>query len=212
MQDMDADCQIAATAKIYPNVKLGARVVIEDFCVIGAPPQGHVPGQLETVIGNDSVIRSHVVVYAGNRIGSHFHAGHKANIRESNVIGDHVSVGTLSVVEHHVTIEDDVRIHSQVFVPEYTRLERGAWLGPNVVLTNARYPRSPNVKADLRGPTIRPYAKVGANATLLPGVEIGEHALVGAGAVVTKDVGARAVVAGNPARWIKDLNNLPYEH
>ncbi len=92
------------------------------------------------------MIRSHTVIYAGNTIGRNFQTGNKVNIRESNRIGDNVSVGTLSVIEHHVEIADNVRIHTQVFMPEFSVLEEGCWIGPNVVLTNAKYPLSPGVK------------------------------------------------------------------
>ncbi|MBF0495150.1 MAG: transferase [Deltaproteobacteria bacterium] len=201
---------IAATAIIHPNVKLGNDVVIEDFCIIGCPPMGVASGELETIIGDHSVIRSHTVIYAGNKIGNRFNTGHKANIRELNVIGDNVSIGTLSVVEHHVSIGTGARIHTQVFIPEYTVLEDEAWLGPNVVVTNARYPRSPNVKAELKGALIKKNAIVGANVTLLPGVIIGERALVGAGSVVVGDVDDYAVYVGNPAKFIKSIRDLPY--
>ena len=95
-------------------------------------------------------------------------------------------------------------------MPEYSELHDDAWLGPNVVLTNAKYPVSPGVKESLEGPVIGKGAKIGANATILPGVKIGANALVGAGSVVVKDVPANSVVVGNPARVIKELNNLPY--
>jgi acetyltransferase-like isoleucine patch superfamily enzyme len=162
------------------------------------------------VIGAGAHVRSHTVIYAGNRIGSNFQTGNKVNIRELNTIGDDVSVGTLSVIEHHVEIGHRVRIHSQVFIPEYSILEEACWIGPNVVLTNAKFPMSPDAKKNLRGPVIRRRAKVGANVTILPGVVIGEDALVGAGSVVSRDVPAGAVVVGNPARVIKKLSDLPY--
>ena len=100
-------------------------------------------------------------------------------------------------------IADDVRIHTQVFVPEYSILRKSAWLGPNVVLTNAKYPRSPGVKDALCGVEVGESAKVGANATVLPGIKIGANALVGAGSVVTKDVDDACIVAGNPATLIR---------
>jgi acetyltransferase-like isoleucine patch superfamily enzyme len=201
---------IAKSAKIYSNVRLGENIIIEDFCIIGVPPHGASEDEYETFIGDNSVIRSHTVIYAGNVIGEKFQTGNKANIRESNSIGNNVSVGTMSVIEHHVEIEDGVRIHSQVFIPEYTYLKKEAWIGPNVVLTNARYPQSPNVKNELRGPIIGENAKVGANSTVLPAVEVGDKALIGAGSVVTKNVEAGAVMAGNPAKKIKDVGELPY--
>jgi acetyltransferase-like isoleucine patch superfamily enzyme len=89
-------------------------------------------------------------------------------------------------------------------------LEEQCWIGPNVVITNAKYPRSPRVKEELKGAHVMPGAIVSANATLLPGVCIGVRALVGAGSVVTRDVADGAVVAGNPARFIKKISELPY--
>lgn len=202
---------IASTSRVFAAVKLGENAVVEDFCILGAPPRGAPEGGLPTVIGEGAVIRSHTVIYAGNSIGTNFQTGNKVNIRESNTIGDDVSIGTLSVVEHHVTIGNGVRIHTQAFIPEFSVLEDGCWVGPNVVFTNAKYPLSPGVKAALAGPVIRRGAKIGANATLLPGVEVGEGAVVGAGSVVVRDVPAGAVVVGNPARIIKDVSSLPYE-
>jgi acetyltransferase-like isoleucine patch superfamily enzyme len=195
---------------IYAGVHLPQDARVEEYCVIGIPPRGRAEGELETTMGPGAHLRTHTVIYAGNRIGRNFQTGNKVNIRELNEIGDDVSVGTLSVIEHHVKIGNSVRIHSQVFVPEYSVLEDEAWLGPNVVLTNAKYPVSPGVKDSLRGPVIKRGAKIGANATILPGVVIGENALVGAGSVVSRDVPADAVVAGNPARIIKRISDLPY--
>jgi acetyltransferase-like isoleucine patch superfamily enzyme len=196
--------------RIYENVTLGEGSFMEDYCIVGAPPRGVRDGELATTIGDGAVIRSHTVIYAGNTIGRNFQTGNKVNIRESNRIGNNVSVGTLSVIEHHVEIADNVRIHTQVFIPEFSVLEEGCWIGPNVVLTNAKYPLSPGVKDNLAGPVIRKGAKIGANATLLPGVVIGENALVGAGAVVVRDVPAGAVVVGNPARVVSQVAELPY--
>jgi acetyltransferase-like isoleucine patch superfamily enzyme len=198
------------TQIIFDNVILGIGAIVEDFCIIGTPPRGTPPGELRTLIGDAAVIRSHSVIYAGNRIGRNFQTGNKVNIRESNVIGDNVSIGTLSVIEHHVEIGNDVRIHTQVFVPEFSVLEDGCWIGPNAVLTNAKYPLSPGAKDRLAGPIVRRGAKIGANATLLPGVVVGENALVGAGAVVVADVPPGAVVVGNPARVIRQVAELPY--
>lgn len=199
-----------ATYRLYRGVELGQHHILEDFTIIGVPPHGYGDGALKTVIGASAHIRSHTVIYAGNKIGKRFQTGNRVNIREMNEIGDNVSVGTSSVIEHHVKIGNNVRIHTQVFIPEYSILEDDSWLGPNVVLTNAKYPLSPGVKESLKGPIIRKGAKIGANATILPGIVVGENALVGAGSVVAQDVPDGGVVVGNPARVIKDISSLPY--
>jgi len=203
---------MTSTYRVYPNVEMGEGVMIGDFAVIGLPPRGRKPGELTTHVGSGGQIRSHTVIYAGNIIGDNFHTGHGVMVREENEIGHNVSIGTGSVVEHHVKIGHNVRIHSQAFVPEYSVLEDGCWIGPNVVLTNALHPLCPRAKECLKGPTIKSGAKIGANATLLPDIEIGERALVGAGSVVVSDVPPGAVVVGNPARTVKSIEALccPY--
>jgi len=193
---------------VHPNVILGANCQIGEYVILGVPPRNLPPGALETRIGAEACIRSHTVIYAGNLIGDHFQTGHAVSIRESNEIGDDVSIGTHSIIEHHVKLAHRVRIHSNVFIPEYSVLEEGSWVGPSVVFTNAMYPLSPGAKADLRGPRLMAGAKIGANSTLLPGVVIGRQALVGAGSVVVHDVPDYKVVVGNPARVIKDVREL----
>src|SRR5882724_8790345 len=194
-----------ATHIIHTNVGLGSNHEIGDYVVIGIAPRGSKPGEHETRIGAGASIRSHSVIYAGNRIGANFQTGHSVMIRELNEIGDDVSIGTHSVIEHHVKIGKRVRIHSRVFIPEYSILEDDTWVGPGVVFTNDLYPPSNDI---LKGPHLMPGARVGANATLLPGVVIGRNALVGAGAVVVCDVPDGKVVVGNPARIIKNTSDL----
>jgi acetyltransferase-like isoleucine patch superfamily enzyme len=199
--------------RIYPGVELCRGCSIGDYAVIGEPPRGKKEGELPTVIGESSIIRSHTVIYAGNRIGARFQTGHGALIREENEIGEDVSIGSHSVIEHHVRIGNGVRIHSQVFVPEYTVLEDGCWVGPCVTVTNALHPLCPKVKECMKGPTVRRGAKIGAGAVLLPDVEIGDMALIGAGAVVVANVPPGAVMVGNPARQVKHVSELecPYD-
>jgi acetyltransferase-like isoleucine patch superfamily enzyme len=195
--------------RIIGDVKLGKNIKIEDYVIIGIMPRDYEAG-ITTEIGSDSTIRSHTTIYAGNKIGKRFNTGHGTRIREYNSIGNNVSIGTNSVVEHHVIIEDDVRIHSQAFIPEYCVIKKGAWIGPRAVLTNAKYPRYPGVKENLRGVVIEENAKIGANATILPGIRIGKNALIGAGSVVTKDVEENTIVAGNPAKFIGYADEVSY--
>lgn len=201
---------MATTIILHPALVLGQDVIFGDYAIIGEPPRGCQPGELETRIGDHSLIRSHSVIYAGNRIGSHFQTGHHVSIRELNQIGDKVSIGTGSVIEHHVSIGNNCRFHSQTFIPEYTICEDDVWIGPNVVLTNAKYPSAPNTKELLSGIIVKKRAKIGANVTVLPGITIGENALIGAGSVVTKDVEAGAVMAGSPAKRINHIDNISH--
>jgi acetyltransferase-like isoleucine patch superfamily enzyme len=198
--------RIHPSALVLSGVHLGPNADVGPFVIVGEPG-GEGPASGDTHIGPDAIIRSHTVIYAGNVIGRMLRTGHGVLIREDNRIGDSVSIGSHSVIEHHVTIGQAVRIHSNVFVPEYTVLEDSCWIGPNAVLTNARYPRSVDVKKSLKGPLLKRHSKIGANATILPGVVIGEQALVGAGAVVVRDVPDGKVVAGNPARIIGDVKD-----
>lgn len=200
------------STKIFPNVHFGENCFFGEFTIIGQPAKGIDPKEVETELGDGAHVRSHTVIYAGNHIGVSFQTGHHVMIRECNVIGNNVSIGTNSVIEHHIKIGNGVRIHSNAFIPEFTCLEDGAWIGPNVVLTNAYHPLCPKAKDCLKGPTIKKNAKIGANTTILPDTVIGEDTLIGAGSVVVEDIPPKVVAAGNPAKVLKRIDELtcPY--
>jgi len=198
--------------RIYPNVRLGKGVVIQDFVVIGVPPRGYEPGQLETVIGDNAVIRSHTVIYAGCRIGDNFQCGHGAFIREFTQIGDNVSVGMNVILEHHCVIGNNVRFQGQAGIAEYSVLEDDCWIGPRVTFTNVLHPTCKKAKECLKGPVIKKGAILGAGVVVNPAVVIGEKALIGSGVLVTRDVPPEKVVFGRPGRIIGDIYSLscPY--
>jgi acetyltransferase-like isoleucine patch superfamily enzyme len=183
---------------ISKDARLGKDIRVEEFVVL----QGNCK------IGDKSLIRSHTVIYPGNIIGKNFKAGHGVLIRENNIIGNNVSIGSHSIIEHDVIIEDNCRIHSNAFIPELTVLGEGCWIGPSVVLTNAKYPNSPATKRKLVGVKVGKNAKIGAGAIILPGVKIGKNSFVGAGAVVTGDVVNDVVVVGNPAKVINRVSSI----
>jgi N-acetylglucosamine-1-phosphate uridyltransferase (contains nucleotidyltransferase and I-patch acetyltransferase domains) len=155
-----------------------------------------------TTIGENAVIRSGTILYCDVTIGNHFQSGHNVMIREKTQIGNRVGIGTSVVIEGNTIIGDDVSLQSMVYIPTDTVIGNKVFIGPNTVLTNDRYP--PTRIGGLKGPQIRDGAAIGANATLLPGVCIGEGALVAAGAIVTRDVPAYKLAIGAPAK-ITDL-------
>lgn len=191
------------------TVHLGAGAEVGAWCILGELVAGRAEPESVLTIGARARIRSHSVIYTGNVIGDDFQTGHGVLVREDNRIGRRVSIGSHSVVEHHVSIADGVRLHTNVFVPEFSQLEEECWLGPGVILTNARYPTSPSAKKELVGPRIGARARIGAGAVLLPGVTVGENALIGAGAVITRDVPPGAVIAGNPGRLLRSVTDIP---
>lgn len=188
---------------IHPTAILCADVVVPDgmrvgpFAVLGLEPEGEhlVPPRF----GIGCVIRSHAAVYRGVLLGQRVHLGHHVLVRQSSLIGDDVSVGSGSVIEHSVTIRARARLHSRTFVPEESYIGEGAWIGPGVMFTNARYPNRPDTKAGLEGVRIGRDAVIGAGAVILPGVTIGSGALVGAGSLVADNVAQGAVVYGGKA-------------
>lgn len=156
-------------------------------------------------IGEQALIRSGTVVYCRVRIGRNFQSGHNVLIREHTRIGDNVLIGTNAILEGNITIGSNVNIQSNVYIPTNSVIEDFVFIGPNVVLTNDKYPLRKDSK--LKGPVIRKGASLGANATILPGVEVGEGAMVAAGALVTKDIPPWTLAIGFPARVI----DLPEE-
>jgi acetyltransferase-like isoleucine patch superfamily enzyme len=138
------------------------------------------------------------VIYADTDVGPGLTTGHRVLIREQTTLGEDVLVGTDTVIEDHCEVGSHVRLQTGVYLPSYTTVGDRVFVGPRATMTNDPYPVRQS--ADLVGPTLADDATVGANATLLPGVHVGERAFVAAGAVVTEDVPADTLAVGAPAR------------
>ncbi len=193
---------------IYKNVTIGKGTILEEPVILGKPPRGREEGELSLVIGDNCIIRPFTTIYSGTTVGNHFQTGQGVSIREDNIIGDNVSIGTNSVLEFGNRIANNVRIHTDCFL-EWVTIEDDVFIGPHVVFTDDPHPmKCPKFKECVGGATVKRLAKIGANATILPGVTIGENAFVGAGSVVVSDVPQNTVVVGNPARALKRINEL----
>lgn len=153
-------------------------------------------------LGKNFLFRSNTVIYNDVTIGDDFKSGHNVVIREDTTIGDNVLIGTNTVVEGECTIGNGVNIQSNVYIPRNSIIEDNVFIGPCACFTNDRYPI--RVKYDLKGPKIRKGASVGANTTFLSNIEVGEGAIVAAGAVVTRSVPSYYLAIGTPAK-IKPL-------
>jgi acetyltransferase-like isoleucine patch superfamily enzyme len=157
-------------------------------------------------LGPGTVVSTGAVVFAGARLGARVIVGDGACVRERCEIGDDVVIGRGSLVENDTSVGAMTKIQAHAYITAYSTLEEHVFIAPCVVTTNDNFMGRTERRHELvRGPTIRRGARVGGGAVLCPGVEIGEEAYVGAGAVVTKDVPSRAVVVGNPARVIRNV-------
>ncbi|QOD11852.1 N-acetyltransferase [Psychrobacter sp. 28M-43] len=145
----------------------------------------------------------HLADVASCQIGKGTRVWQYSVILENAKIGDDCNICAHTLIEGDVTIGNNVTIKSGVYIWDGTRIEDNVFLGPNATLTNDLMPRSKQYPDSFSGIILKKNSSIGANATLLPGVTIGEGAMVGAGAVVTKNVPDYAVVVGNPAKVIR---------
>ena len=201
---------VAETAIVYPGTVLGDGCKILDYAVVGKQPtlgprstakQEELP-PLE--LGAGTVVSTGAIVFAGTRVGARAIIGDQACVRERCDVGDDVVIGRGSLVENDTTIGAMTKIQAEAYITAYSTLEEHVFIAPCVVTTNDNFMGRTEKRRELmKGPTIRRGARIGGGAILCPGIEIGEEAFVGAGAVVTKNVQARMVVVGNPARVMR---------
>jgi acetyltransferase-like isoleucine patch superfamily enzyme len=158
------------------------------------------------VLGAGTIVSAGAILFAGSEIGARVILGDQSCVRERVRIGDDVVVGRGSLVENDTTIGALTKIQAGAYITAYSTLEEQVFIAPCVVTTNDNFMGRTDRRLELmKGPTIRRGARVGGGVILCPGVEIGEEAFIGAGAVVTKDVPPRKIVYGNPARVHGDV-------
>ena len=204
--------EIADTAVVYPGTVLGDGCKILDYAVVGKQPtlsprstakQEQLP-PLE--LGAGTIVSTGAIVFAGTKLGERVIVGDQACVRERCELGDDCVVGRGSLVENDTSVGARTKIQANAYVTAYSQLEDDVFIAPCVATTNDNFMGRTERRHELRkGPTIRRGARIGGAAVLLPGIEIGEEAFVGAGAIVIRDVPARAVVVGSPARQIREV-------
>jgi acetyltransferase-like isoleucine patch superfamily enzyme len=166
--------------------------------IVGYPTSRAVVGEL--VLGEHANLRSGTVIYEGSTIGEGLQTGHHVVIREECVIGSDVSVWSNTVIDYGCRIGNRVKIHSNCYVAQFTEIGDDAFLAPGVTIANDLYPGEGESARVMCGPTIGAGAQIGVNVTLLPYVNVGAGALIGAGSVVTRDIPPGVIAFGNPAR------------
>jgi acetyltransferase-like isoleucine patch superfamily enzyme len=204
--------EIHATAIVYPGTVLGDGVRVLEHAVVGKQPTLSPRSTAKreplppATIGAGSIVSTGAIVFAGTEVGERVILGDQSCVRERVVVGDDVVVGRGSLVENDTTIGARTKIQAEAYVTAYSTLEEDVFIAPCVVTTNDNFMGRTEQRLTLmKGPTIRRGARIGGGAILCPGIEVGEEAFVGAGAVVTKDVPPRALVVGNPARVLRDV-------
>ena len=204
--------EVHPSATVYPGTVLGEGVRVLENAVVGKQPSLSPRSTARreplppTEIGDGTIVSTGAIVFAGSRIGARVILGDQSCVRERVTIGDDVVLGRGSLVENDTTIGAMTKIQANAYVTAYSTLEEHVFIAPCVVTTNDNFMgRTEKRFGSVKGPTIRRGARVGGGAVLCPGIEVGEEAFVGAGAVVVRDVPARAVVVGNPARKIRDV-------
>jgi|TARA_R110002124_G_scaffold263620_1_gene429985 acetyltransferase-like isoleucine patch superfamily enzyme len=205
---------ISEKSVIKENVKIGPFSIIHDYvtlnkgaeigayCEIGIPTK--LAAQASLVIGANSNIRSHAVIYAGSKIGSDFQTGHHITVRENSIIGDSCQLGSRGDIQGDCSIGNYTKMHSDVHIGKKSIVGSYVWLFPEVLLTNDPTPPSET----LVGVTIEDFAVLASKVLVLPGIKIGKDSLVGAGSVVKENIPSGKLATGSPAKVLCNADIL----
>lgn len=203
-----AGCRLGHYAVIREGTVIGDHVRIDDHAVIGKQPMKALTSATSSSekqppcrIGSGSIIGTGAVVYANALIGENCLIADLATVRENVVIGDRTIIGRGVAVENHCTIGSRCKLETNAYITAYSAIGDDCFIAPGVVTSNDNYAgRDPERFNHFKGVTIEDGGRLGAQATLLPGVTVARESLVAAGAVVTRNTEPEAIVAGNPAK------------
>ncbi|MCY0908615.1 acyltransferase [Sulfobacillus sp. hq2] len=197
---------------VHKDVVIGDNVVIGDGAILGKAPARSKTSNLHTgnleplIIGEGTVIGAQAILYRGAKLGRDCFIADQAVIRERCILGAYVVVGQRSTVENDCTIGDYTKLQTAVYLTAHTTVEDHVFIAPMVTTTNDPYVARTEARHDaILGPTIHRAARIGGGAVILPGIHVGQEALIAAGAVVTRDVAAYRLVMGVPARVVRQV-------
>jgi len=195
---------------VHAGTVIGDRCSIEDHAVLGKRPRlarhSTAWGELSPLrLGAGVSVGTGAVIFTGATVGEHTIVGDQTFLRERTSIGEHAVIGRGSVLDNDVQVGARVRVQTNVYLTAFSIVEDDVFVGPCVVTTNDNTMARHSLEAPVVGVALRRACRVGGAAVLTPGVQVGEEAFVAAGAVVTRDVPARAVVMGVPARIVGEV-------
>jgi UDP-3-O-[3-hydroxymyristoyl] glucosamine N-acyltransferase len=211
-----AGCQIGHGVIIHADTRIGDAVRIDDGTVIGKMPMRaansattkdqELPG---TLVSSDCIIGANTVIYRGAELGKKVLVADLATIRENVTVGDFTIVGRGVAIENFCSIGRYCKLETNVYITAYSELGDRVFVAPCVATSNDNFIGRTEERFDkYKGVIAAKGARIGVNATILPGIRLGEDCLIGAGAVVTSDVPAGRIVIGMPA---KDFRAVPEE-
>lgn len=207
------NCQIASGVVIYPDTIIGNNVRIDDHAVIGKRPMKAALSAVTReqqlaacVIEDDCIIGTFVVIYRGAILRTRVMVADLASVREDVEIGEYTIIGRGVTVENKVKVGRRCKLETEAYITALSEIGDGCFIAPEVTFTNDNFlGRTKERFKYHKGVTMKRGARVGANVTVLPGITLGEDALVAAGSVVTRDVPAKKIVLGVPARVWRDV-------
>jgi len=205
--------RIGDNTAIYDNVITDDNTIICNDCVLGEPSNKYYYDNNyinpTTLIGKNSLIRSHCIIYSGSTYGDNLITGHRATIRENMKVGSDCLLSTLVDIQGNGNIGNYTRIYSSVHICEFSTIGNFVFIYPYTIFTNDRRPPS-NI---YQGPKIGDYSIIAVHCSILPSVDIGKNCLIGANSVVNKNVKDFSFIAGSPAKFISDIRDIKsFEH
>ncbi len=206
-------CVIGNGVVIYDGSQIGANVRIDDNTVIGKQPMRAANSAVTkeqqlppAKIGDNGILGTSVVIYAGSVLGHKVLVADLSTVRENVTVGDFTIVGRGVAIENFCKIGSYCKLETNAYITAYSELEDRVFVAPCVATSNDNFVgRTKERFKHFKGVTVKRGGRIGVNATILPGKVIAEDTLVAAGALVTKDTPARKIVAGVPAKELRDV-------